>query len=218
MSIKSMSYYSMRYMEIKMTEKETLRQKQKNLTRRNIIDVALRLFAINGLTATRTSDVAKEAGVSHGTIFAHFKTQEELLTAVIEEFGMRVNSRLHELASGKNRIKQIFEAHIAALTEFEAFYSRLVIEKGILPEAARITFTVIQSNISFHISQAAQREIDEGLIVSLPIHMVFNGWVALVHYYLMNSDLFSPGQSVLDKYGSQLVDYYMNLLEFKTKA
>lgn len=200
-----------------MAEKETQRQKQKNLTRANIIDVSLRLFALNGLTATRTSDVAKEAKVSHGTIFAHFKTQEELLGAVIDEFGERVNIRLHELASGKSSVKQVLEAHIAGLTEFEAFYTRLVIEKGILPQAARNIFTMIQSTISFHISKAVQREIDRELIEPLPVHMIFNGWVALIHYYLMNADLFSPGQSVLKKFGNQLIDYYIQLLAPKEK-
>ncbi|HEX2925989.1 MAG TPA: TetR/AcrR family transcriptional regulator [Ruminiclostridium sp.] len=84
---------------------ENKRQVQKGLTRRRIIEAAIRQFAGSGLTTTRTGDVAADAGVSHGTIFLHFPTQEELLIAVIQEVGERINLRLHELASRKKRCK-----------------------------------------------------------------------------------------------------------------
>lgn len=194
---------------------ENQRQKQKALTRTHIIETAMQLFAQNGFSNTSTQAVSKAANVSHGTIFAHFRTQEELLTAVIDEFGTRINSRMHELAGEKSRIKEIFEAHVMGLTEFEAFYTRLVIENRILPREARDTFTIIQSTISFHIGQALEREIAAGTVQNLPVHMIFNGWVALVHYYLTNNDLFAPGQSVLKRCGQELADYYMTLISKK---
>ncbi len=80
---------------------ETQRQKQKISTRKQIIEAAIKQYALTGLIKTRTSEIAKAANVSHGTVFAHFSTQDELLTAVIDEFGSRINMRLHELASGK---------------------------------------------------------------------------------------------------------------------
>lgn len=191
---------------------ETQRQKQKNLTRKNIIETAMQAFAERGFLNTPTSVIAKEANVSHGTVFMHFKTQEELLSAVIEEFGSRINKRLHELASGKSGVQEILEAHIAGLIEFEKFYTRLVIESSILPGTARNTFTIIQSTISIHISQAAEREIAAGHIKQVPIHVIFNGWVGLVHYYLTNNELFSPGESVLNRYGQELILNYMTLI------
>ncbi|MGE5630919.1 MAG: TetR/AcrR family transcriptional regulator [Caulobacteraceae bacterium] len=194
---------------------ETQRQKQKNLTRKHIIEAAIKQYAAIGLTKTRTADIAKAANVSHGTIFAHFSTQEELLIAVIDEFGSRINMRLHELASGKSGVHEVLEAHLEGLIEFEDFYTKLVIESRLLPKIVRNTFIMIQSTISFHLSQAVEREIKAGSILPLPIYMIFNGWVGLVHYYLINSDLFSPGESVLKRYGQDLLVYYMNLITQK---
>lgn len=191
---------------------ETQRQKQKISTRKHIIEAAIQQFAEKGLTTTRTADIAKAAHVSHGTIFVHFSTQEELLIAVIDAFGSKINMRLHELANGKSGVREILEAHIKGLIEFEDFYTRLVIENRLLPKDARNIFIMIQSTISFHLSQAAEEEIKAGSVLPLPSHLIFNGWVGLIHHYLVNGDLFSPGESVLKHYGQDLIQYYMRLI------
>ena len=41
----------------------------------NIIDSAINLFAQTGYDGTSTSIIAKEAGVSEGLIFKHFKNK-----------------------------------------------------------------------------------------------------------------------------------------------
>jgi AcrR family transcriptional regulator len=194
---------------------ESQRQKQKDLTRKHIIEVAIKQFGENGFTNTRTLDIAKAAKVSHGTIFAHFSTQEELLNVVIEEFGYRVANRLHELVNSCVCLKEVLNAHLLGLMEFELFYTRLVIEGRLLPESARITLTMIQSAISFHINQVAEKEIACGMIRPLPIHLLFNTWMGLIHYYLTNNDQFAPGESVLKRYGQELLQHYMLLITWK---
>jgi len=53
----------------------------------NILMTAMNLFAADGYDGTSTSAIAKEAGVSEGLIFKHFKNKEGLLEAIIA-FGM----------------------------------------------------------------------------------------------------------------------------------
>jgi Transcriptional regulator len=191
------------------------RQLQKEETKKLIIETALEQFSKQGITTTRTSDIAKAAKVSHGTIFVHFPTQEALLNNVIEEFGARVSLRLHELAACNMSLRGILSAHINGLTEYEGFYTRLVIEGQMLPDSARSVFAMIQSTISFHISKAAEREIKEGTIAPHPIHLIFNTWVGLIHYYLANNDLFAPDESVLKRYGHELLEHYLSLIAAK---
>ncbi len=193
----------------------TQRQIQKEQTRKHLIEAALEQFAKQGLTTTRTADIAKAANVSHGTVFVHFPTQEVLLNAVIEEFGVRVSRRLHELAICNRSLRDVLEAHLRGLMEFEAFYTRLVVEGRLLPESARNVFTVIQSSISFHLGQAAEQEIRKGIIAPYPIHLLFNTWVGLIHYYLANNDLFAPGESVLARYRQELLAHYIHLISAK---
>lgn len=191
---------------------ETKRQKQKKLTRKHLLEIAIEQFTQQGITRTRTADIATSAKVSHGTIFAHFSTQEELLIAVVEEFGVRITRRLHELIDTNSSLYEVLEAHITGLIEFEGFYTRLIIERRLLPESVRNTYVMIQSTISFHIGIAAEKEIERGTIRKIPLHLIYNTWVGLIHYYITNSDLFSSSGLVLEQYRYELLQHYMSLI------
>lgn len=191
------------------------RQEQKAKTRKFIIDTALNQFAKDGLLSTRTSDIATLANLSHGSIFAHFPTREALLEATIEEFGMRVTKKLHELVEENCEIEGLLVAHLKGIQEYEAFYSRLISEASLLPESARNTLIEIQSAISFHLIQVAEREMSASRILRMPLNLMFNTWIGLINYYLINKDIFAPGESVISRYGQQLIDHYMNLISIK---
>ncbi len=47
-----------------------------------ILQAALKLFVENGFHGTPTSRIAKEAGVSNGTLFHYYKTKDELVVAL----------------------------------------------------------------------------------------------------------------------------------------
>jgi AcrR family transcriptional regulator len=51
--------------------------------RRQLVDVALRLFAENGYDATTTRQIAEAAGVAEGLIFRYFRSKQEILLAVL---------------------------------------------------------------------------------------------------------------------------------------
>ncbi len=188
------------------------RQQKKENTRRKLLDTAMDVFSQNGITATRMSDIAEAAGVSHGTVFLHFETQDALISAVIDDFGYRMASRTHELARGSGSVKEILAAHLRGIREHESFYTRLVMESSHLPISARHALTGIQSAVSFHISQAAEREMGAGTLKSMPVALLFNTWVGLIHYYLSNADQFAPGGSVIENCGSMLLEHYMSLI------
>ena len=48
-------------------------------TRERIVEAARSLFAEKGFDRTTTAEIAREAGISEGTIYRHFKSKKELL-------------------------------------------------------------------------------------------------------------------------------------------
>ncbi|APH54529.1 Transcriptional regulator, TetR family [Granulibacter bethesdensis] len=54
-------------------------------TRQHILDVADRLFYERGYEATSFADIAKDAGLSRGNFYYHFKAKDEILYAVIDQ-------------------------------------------------------------------------------------------------------------------------------------
>ena len=55
------------------------------LKRRQILDGARRMFLAHGFDAASMGAIAREAGVSKGTLYVYFKSKEELFEAIVEE-------------------------------------------------------------------------------------------------------------------------------------
>ncbi len=189
------------------------RQEQKEQSRERLLGAAYRLFSRDGILDARTADIARAAHLSHGGVFVHFPTRDDLVTAVLGEIAGQIIGRIHDRVDRDARTRQVLAAHLEGLAEHEPFYARLVIEGPRLPSRARSTLIGIQSAISFHLAAAAQRDTDEGKIRKTSLPLLFNTWLGLLHHYLCNRDLFSPQGRVLERRGPELLDHIMRLLK-----
>jgi AcrR family transcriptional regulator len=81
-------------------------------TRDLIIETADELFYQNGFDFTSFSDIAKVVDISRGNFYHHFKTKDEILTAVIELRKERTKNALEiweqDIQEPLERIKQFF--------------------------------------------------------------------------------------------------------------
>jgi len=64
--------------------KKTLRESDLSAKQQAVLQVSLNLFAEQGFDRTSTSEIAKAAGVSEGTVFKQFKTKEGILKAILD--------------------------------------------------------------------------------------------------------------------------------------
>ena len=105
------------------------RKDQKNKTYLNLVNQAEFLFAKHGIANTTTAEIAKSINISHGALFVHFKTREELILSVVEKFGDRLASELGRRFMDDMKLKDLLQAHLEVLSEFEDFYLRLIVNK-----------------------------------------------------------------------------------------
>lgn len=61
-------------------------RRRKEARPEEILDAALMLFSEKGFAATRMTDVARQAGISKGTLYLYFDSKEMLLRSVVQEF------------------------------------------------------------------------------------------------------------------------------------
>ncbi|SHO49914.1 TetR family transcriptional regulator [Desulfopila aestuarii] len=54
-------------------------------TRETIIDAAVRVFSVQGISRTTLTEIATEAGVTRGAIYWHFKNKEDLLEVLWDD-------------------------------------------------------------------------------------------------------------------------------------
>ncbi len=55
-------------------------------TRKAIIDAAVRVFAVRGISTASLTDIAVEAGVTRGAIYWHFANKGDLLNSLLDQF------------------------------------------------------------------------------------------------------------------------------------
>jgi AcrR family transcriptional regulator len=188
------------------------RKDQKAATRQRLVEVAAQVFAREGIAATTTATVAAAAEVSHGTVFAHFPTRDDLVLAVVDDCGTRLGREIDARLEAAGDVRAVLTAHLAALATFEDFYARLVAELPGLPEKVRGLVFLIHAAVSYRLELVARPEAHAGLIKPLSRADLFNTWVSLVHYHLINRRLFVDQGSYLEARGKQLVDLYMTLV------
>lgn len=63
-------------------------------TKERIIDVALELFAQSGYLGTSMSDIAKQLGITKGSLYKHYTGKQEILDSIVE----RMNKMDYERA------------------------------------------------------------------------------------------------------------------------
>jgi AcrR family transcriptional regulator len=188
------------------------RKEQKHATQRRLVEVGLDFFAARGFANSATADFAKAAGVSHGAVFLHFPTREALVLRVLDAFGDRLSAALREAMRGEASFEGALRAHLAVLRDYEPFYARLVQEGPLLPLKARSLLFILNASVSHRLKLAAEADAATGAMRKIAPHLLFNTWLALLHYYIANRDVFAPGQSVLAAKGDELVAHFLSLV------
>src|SRR3954454_21157455 len=88
--------------------------------RRQMVDIALRHFAIGGYQGTSTEAIAAENGVSQPYLFRLFKTKRELFLACCEACNERIRTAFHAAADdlpADERIPAMGDAYIELLRD-----------------------------------------------------------------------------------------------------
>ncbi len=189
------------------------RQEQKAATRDRLVNAAMALFARKGIVQTTTADIAKSIRMSHGVVFLHFPKRDDLVIAVIDEFGRRLGVEFRQALEQDLGLRAVLRAHLRVLAEFEPFYARLVTEAPLLPPKVRSTLLMLHAAVSQRLFLALERERKAGRARRFERPLLFNTWIGLVHHYLVNRDLFATGDSVISEHGDALVQHLMTLVK-----
>lgn len=74
-------------------------QRRKDARPQEIVDAALDMFVERGFAATRLDDVARQAGVSKGTVYRYFENKDALFMAVVKEIVVPEVAKIEQMAA-----------------------------------------------------------------------------------------------------------------------
>jgi AcrR family transcriptional regulator len=86
-----------------MPETTTRTRKSAEERREEIVEIAIRQFAVSGYNGTSTEAIAREAGISQPYLFRLFRTKRELFLACFDVFHERIHGTFSSAAAGVPR-------------------------------------------------------------------------------------------------------------------
>jgi AcrR family transcriptional regulator len=106
-------------------------------TRARIMQAASQLFSEKGFAGTTTRAIAEKSGVNEVTLFRHFGTKENLVKAIMDQFGgMAIAEDLEALFSGDyvQDLTLVGHAMMKVMTERSDAMRMAICEAGNFPE------------------------------------------------------------------------------------
>lgn len=100
-------------------QKARTRDRQREDTRQRIYDAAMEIFRRDGFESARVDDVARAAGVSHGTFYFHFATKDEVLIQCLRASETRVVAALDEVSVEKGLVPALETVCAMIASEWE---------------------------------------------------------------------------------------------------
>ncbi len=156
--------------ELISSNEETCRWRRRKEERpAEILAAALKMFSSKGFAATRLDEVAKEAGLSKGTLYLYFESKEALFKAVVTEFVLPQIAKAEEQAEQDTgsikdlMIKLLEQWRVNVLeTELSGIPKMMIAEASNFPELA-----------TFYLENVIQRT--RGFVTNLIIRGIKSG-------------------------------------------
>lgn len=162
-----------------------LRQRRKAARPQELLDAALSLFVSKGFAATRMDDVARQAGVSKGTLYLYYASKDDLFKAVVR------NSLGLVIAKGSDMVDH-WEGHTSELLyqlahtwwshvgsyEVSGIFKLVIAEVGNLPELAQFYVDEVIRPTHELLGKAVTRGVERGEFRPLNVNDVVHALVA----------------------------------------
>ena len=164
--------------------------------KKQLLEVATRLFAQQGYAGTTTREIASECGVTEAILFRHFPSKEELYWQVIE--AKRVSRGFLE------RLKEILESDMSPMEVCVAIAKdRLERNFGDPTMTRLLLFSTLENHeLSYrfyrnfiaeyheHLVEYIQKRIAEGVFRPVDPLLAARSFLAMIFYHFMIQELF----------------------------
>ena len=144
-------------------------RRRKEARPEEILHAALDLFTQKGFSATRMLDVAKQAGISKGTLYLYFDNKEAIFRAVVQEM---ITPRLDEFEQQVKNYQGSSEALLREMiqawwrnvgeTRLSSIPKLIISESGNFPETAQYFVDTVVKRGRKVFSDIVQRGISSG--------------------------------------------------------
>ncbi|MEK7400305.1 MAG: TetR/AcrR family transcriptional regulator [Candidatus Poribacteria bacterium] len=107
-------------------------RKKDSEKRKRILDSAIKVFARTGYSDARMQDVAKEADVSHGTVYVYFKNKDTLFVSIFQEILGKliqyIGSEIQKEKNAEDKLRRMISMQLDIIEENPDLTKLILIE------------------------------------------------------------------------------------------
>lgn len=163
------------------------RLQSKLRTRRKVMEAARRLFALRGYDAATVREIAREAGMSTGAVFANFQDKADLFEAVLLEDAALVCGRMRAASTRSGataqRLVAVFSEgyayHLDHLPLMRAILAQSWVRDAKSEERVRAAVREVLDIVAEILADGVRRgEVREGFDVATAVAVLFDLYIA----------------------------------------
>jgi AcrR family transcriptional regulator len=154
---------------------ETRWSRRKEARPAEILDAALKVFAHKGFAAARMDDIAKEAGVTKGTIYLYFENKEAVFKSLVRAaVGTTLTSVTQDVKTFQGSARYLLGMVLTRVAQLLVESDRVVLPKIVISESSNFPwlaefyrFEIIERGLELFIS-LLERGMAQGEFRRLP--------------------------------------------------
>ncbi|MGS0682349.1 TetR/AcrR family transcriptional regulator [Shewanella sp. 125m-7] len=166
-----------------------------------ILNTALTLFVSQGVYATSTASIAKQAGVATGTLFHHFSSKEELMNhlflSIKQEFADAIQAQVRQQSDLKADAQHLWQVAInwaMANPLKQAFFQQYSMSPSI---SSDVRLQAMHSILSF-MGELIQQGQKSGILANYPLPLMLESchgqYIAATRFFLDNPQAWNDEQ------------------------
>lgn len=179
-----------------------------------VLDAALKLFVEFGFHNTPTSKIAKEAGISSGTLFYFFPTKDDLVVALYLSIKSKLGCEITESISNETSFKEILRKYYTSTLNWAKVHRdefKFMEQFNSSPYLKKIAEDEIQKYVK-PLKDLLQNAIDEGVLKKMELEILFtliSGHTFSINQYLIISE---PQESKREQIISETFDLLWQMI------
>ncbi len=183
------------------------RELQKLNTRNKITDVAENLFCEKGIINTKTIDIAKAAGIAHGTLFSHFETRDLLVETILNKKLEHFTEQFLETSHNQPQFFTAVNKLLDLIALHEVFFSVIFRELPLVNENLRNMIIYRFSIIELYVLKMFEAYLSSNSInTTLNPEIIIQHFFSLIIHYLNFRQILNFRTSVIMERKQTIMD------------
>jgi AcrR family transcriptional regulator len=188
----SMSKYSTK-------NKRESRNKAKAATRERLLEAAESAFVQSNFMAS-TYEIARRAGVAHGTIFFHFKSRDELVLSVVRRLVLRITDTVYQEYVTAAALEELLACYLETVRLQRPLFKALFAGFSEFSDETKQQIICMLSVINYYLVEAFNASVDNGLLRTVL-------WQGMIVYLSFLGDFMFDKKMMSEKSISHLMSF-----------